>query len=111
MKKVIAVILIFAAYQNWDAISRFMNFPSSRVESSYSNGVTLYSTSWCGYCTKARDFLKAQGISYIEYDIQKSAEGRSQYERLGVRGVPALNINGQVVSGYDPQKILRLIGR
>ncbi len=31
--------------------------------------LTMYSTSWCGYCRRLKTALKAQGIAYTEIDI------------------------------------------
>ena len=31
--------------------------------------VTMYSTSWCGYCRRLKKAFNAQGISYTEVDI------------------------------------------
>ena len=33
--------------------------------------VTMYATSWCGYCKKARTYFRQNGINFIEYDIEK----------------------------------------
>lgn len=35
--------------------------------------LTLYSTTWCGYCFRLKTALKAQGISYDEVDIELDA--------------------------------------
>ena len=33
--------------------------------------LTIYSTTWCGYCSRLKTALKAQGIAYDEVDIDK----------------------------------------
>ncbi|BDB40964.1 MULTISPECIES: mycoredoxin Mrx1 [Mycobacterium] len=33
--------------------------------------LTLYSTTWCGYCFRLKTALKAQGIPYHEIDIER----------------------------------------
>lgn len=66
----------------------------------------MYGTSWCGYCAKARKLLKKHDITYFEYDIEKSEEGHRQFKALGGRGIPLFQINGEVVKGYAPDKIL-----
>lgn len=71
--------------------------------------VILYATSWCPYCKKTRQFLHKNRIHYVEYDIEKSAEGRRQYQQLGGRGVPVLNIDGKVVHGYNVQVMSQLL--
>jgi mycoredoxin len=32
--------------------------------------LTLYTTSWCGYCVRLKMALKSAGISYAEIDIE-----------------------------------------
>ncbi len=68
--------------------------------------VVLYSTSWCGYCKKARNLLNEKNIAFIEYDIEKSAEGKRLYDALNGRGVPVLQVKGTVIYGYDKRGIL-----
>jgi mycoredoxin len=33
--------------------------------------LTMYSTTWCGYCMRLKTALKAKGISWDEVDIEK----------------------------------------
>jgi mycoredoxin len=35
--------------------------------------LTMYTTSWCGYCRRLKTVLKAAGISYYEVDIEQDA--------------------------------------
>jgi mycoredoxin len=35
--------------------------------------LTVYTTSWCGYCFRLKTALKANGISYDEVDIERDA--------------------------------------
>ena len=34
------------------------------------SAVTMYTTSWCGYCFRLKKILKAEGISFAEVDIE-----------------------------------------
>jgi mycoredoxin len=36
-------------------------------------GITLYTTTWCGYCHRLKTVLKAAGIGYDEVDIEHHA--------------------------------------
>jgi mycoredoxin len=36
--------------------------------------LTVYTTSWCGYCFRLKTALKANGISYDEVDIERDAD-------------------------------------
>ncbi|CAM4169873.1 Putative glutaredoxin.1/MT3292 [Mycobacterium basiliense] len=33
--------------------------------------LTIYTTSWCGYCLRLKTALNAEGISYHEVDIER----------------------------------------
>jgi mycoredoxin len=33
--------------------------------------LTMYTTTWCGYCHRLKTMLKAAGISYDEVDIEQ----------------------------------------
>jgi mycoredoxin len=32
---------------------------------------TMYTTTWCGYCSRLKTALKAEGIPYTEVDIER----------------------------------------
>ena len=67
---------------------------------------TLFATSWCGYCKKARTYLRRNGIAYSEYDIEKNPQARVAFKRYGDTGVPLLvkgdkHLRGFSVKGYN----------
>ena len=33
--------------------------------------ITMYSTSWCGFCNRLKKVLKSEGIAYDEVDIEQ----------------------------------------
>ncbi len=49
--------------------------------------------------------MRDENIEFIEYDIEKSREGREQYDKLNGRGVPLLVVKGNIIRGYNPQAI------
>lgn len=63
--------------------------------------VVLYATEWCGYCAKTREILVERGVPYREYDVEKSAEGKVQFEQLKGRGVPVLVVGDEVIHGFN----------
>ena len=110
MKKYILISIVIAVVLNWTAIANFIS-PTTDYTIAHDGKVILYSTSWCGYCEKTRELLNENDIEYHEYDVENSQEGRKQYNQLGVKGVPVLLINGVVVDGYDPSKIMKLTSK
>jgi len=51
-----------------------------RKKTSYS--VELYTTAWCGYCKKARNFFKERSIPFKEYDIEKDRAAAMRKRKL-----------------------------
>jgi mycoredoxin len=94
---------VFALQHRAD-IQHWLNPPAPIVVPAGFQAI-LYATEWCGYCAKTRKMLAARQIPYREYDIEKSAEGLAQYERLNGNGVPVLVIDEQVIHGFDQAAI------
>lgn len=63
--------------------------------------VRLYTTTWCGYCKRAKAYLQARGTPYQEFDVETSAQGQSEYRALGGRGVPVILVGDQRMDGYS----------
>lgn len=53
---------------------------------------TVYSTPWCGYCTRLKKQLKREGISFAEVDIEEepAAEALVKAANGGNATVPTL---------------------
>lgn len=81
---------------------------SGALADQYPGEVVLYATSWCRYCKKTRDLLRDHNITFTEYDIEKSQRGAREFKALNGRGIPLVLIDGELVRGYDPDKILKL---
>lgn len=97
---IVIASLLFAATQ-WRTWLFYLAPPPD-----FSHGkVVLYATDWCPYCEKTRAVLEAKKIAYTELNIETSAEGRKQYERLAGNGVPVLLVAGEVIRGYHETKI------
>lgn len=75
--------------------------------------VVLYSTSWCGYCRRARAWMTANGVPFVEKDIEKDPDANAEYRSKsgGYGGVPLIDVNGTMVRGFDQPRIEGLIAR
>ncbi|HUH66790.1 MAG TPA: glutaredoxin domain-containing protein [Syntrophales bacterium] len=76
--------------------------PKPSVETRKRAEVELYTTSWCPYCRKARDYLRSRGIDFTEYDVEKDKEAAARKKQLDARGgVPFAIINGHPIRGFS----------
>jgi glutaredoxin 3 len=63
--------------------------------------VQMYTTSWCGYCVRAKALLDARGISYEEIDLDDDPSFRQKLlELTGGWTVPQIVIDDRPIGGY-----------
>jgi len=72
------------------------------------DGVVIYTTSWCGYCKKAKAYFKQKNIAYTEFDIEKDASGKRDYDRLEATGVPVILYGGERMNGFSVKGFERI---
>jgi glutaredoxin 3 len=64
--------------------------------------VTLYVSSWCGYCARARRLLEQKGVTYTEIDVDLEPDARAEMaKRTGRQTVPQIFIGDRHVGGCD----------
>ena len=65
--------------------------------------IQMYTTGYCPYCTRAKQFLQAKGVAQIEeIRIDTDAAARIvMMEVTGRRTVPQIFIGATHVGGYD----------
>ena len=71
--------------------------------------VRLLTTTWCGYCKKAAAFLRSRGTPFEELDVEKSSQGKREYDALGGRGVPIILVGEQRMDGYDQTTLTSML--
>ena len=67
--------------------------------------VVMLGAWWCTYCYQAKKYFQQQKISYCEYDMENTAEGKRLYKENGGGAVPLLLIGKYKISGYSEQQI------
>ena len=73
--------------------------------------VTVYSTPTCSWCTTLKKHLDHHGIRYSDIDISKDTKAsEAMQKRSGQQGVPQTDIGGQMIVGFDKNKINSLLG-
>jgi glutaredoxin len=64
--------------------------------------ITMYSTSWCGVCARARRYMSAQNIPFTELDVEHDASAHARAAILNPRGsVPTIAIDNEVLVGFS----------
>lgn len=77
--------------------------------------ITVYSTSWCGFCSSLKQYLDQNNVAYKDKNIETDESAYTELmDKLGgsnnFAGVPVTDINGEIVLGFDRPKISQLLG-
>jgi len=72
--------------------------------------VVVYTTPTCGYCYQAKEFLKHQGVRFVEKNVAADRRAATEMVRLsGQQGVPVITVDGQVVVGFNQPRLRQLL--
>jgi len=73
--------------------------------------VKVYSTPTCPWCIRTKQFLKENNIEFEDLDVvgnQLAAD--EMVKKTGQMGVPVLDIDGEIIVGFDKEKIKLALG-
>lgn len=74
--------------------------------------IKIYSTSWCPACVKAKKYLGLKGLAFGEINVADAHEDREEVFKVsGQRTVPVLDINGEIIVGFDKSAIDKAINK
>ncbi len=72
--------------------------------------VIIYSTPTCAYCQMVKKFFKKNDIEYKEKNITEDKEAaKEMMEKSGQMGVPVVDIDDQIVVGFNKDKLKKLL--
>jgi glutaredoxin 3 len=72
--------------------------------------VKIYSSPTCSFCIAAKEFFKEKNIKYTDLDITTNEKYKQEaIEKAGQVGIPVIDIDGQIVFGFDKEKIKEIL--
>jgi len=72
--------------------------------------IKIFSTPTCSYCQTLKSFLKEKNIEFEDIDVSKNEIAlKEMVDKSGQMGVPVIDIDGQIVVGFDRNKIVELL--
>ena len=73
--------------------------------------VLVYSTPTCPYCIRTKQFLRDNNIVFEDIDVSVNQTAAEEIVRKsGQMGVPVLDIDGEVIVGFDKERIKQALG-
>ena len=74
--------------------------------------VTVYSTPTCPSCHAVKRYLRQRGVPFRDVDVSRDRrEAERMVHKSGQTGVPVVEINGQIIVGFDRARIDRALSR
>jgi len=76
-----------------------------------SKKVKVYSTPTCPFCVRVKQFLKESMVSFEDIDVSVNNEAAQEMIKMsGQMGVPVIDIEGELIIGFDKEKIKKALG-
>lgn len=73
--------------------------------------VIVYSTEWCPWCHRAKDFLKKNGIPYEDRDVENNPDyAEEMQDKSHQTSIPVIDINGTIIIGFNEPAIRKALG-
>jgi len=72
--------------------------------------VRIFSTPSCVYCVTLKGYLTDHDISFEDIDVSADEKALDEMiKKSGQMGVPVIDINGEIIVGFDKNKINELL--
>lgn len=72
--------------------------------------VRIFSTPSCPYCLTLKEYLKEHNVAFEDIDVSQDKNALDEMvEKSGQMGVPVVDIDGEIIIGFDKNKINQLL--
>lgn len=73
--------------------------------------VKIYTTPSCHFCHLAKEYFKEHNVAYEEMDVASNDQARDDMiKKSGQMGVPVIEIDEEIVIGFNQSKLASLLG-
>ena len=73
--------------------------------------VLVYGTPTCPFCVRVKKYLKDNNIEFKDIDVSSDeAMVEEMVKKSGQMGVPVIDIDGEMVVGFDKDRIAGMLG-
>lgn len=73
--------------------------------------VKVYSTPTCPWCDRVKEYFHSNNISFEELNVAQDRDAALEMiEKTGQTGVPVIDIDGNIIVGFDKTAIDQQLG-
>ena len=90
------------AWAWYNKVPAYIEINTSAHFANVDEKVIIYSTQWCPYCKRAKEYLVSNNISFFERDIESGDKIINQlYGSIGSEGIPKIVIGDKIINGFN----------
>ena len=68
--------------------------------------IIVYSADWCAFCHAAKNYFDQKDVKYEERDVEADPQYATEaVSKSGQRGIPVIDIDGEIIVGFDRPRI------
>jgi glutaredoxin-like YruB-family protein len=72
--------------------------------------IKIYSTPTCPYCQMAKEFMKENKVEFEDINVAADQEAaKEMVEKSGQMGVPVIDVDGEIIVGFDKEKLKKAL--
>jgi glutaredoxin-like protein NrdH len=79
-------------------------------EAGMSSEVVVFTAPGCRSCERAKAFLNAHGVTFVERSLAGDRAATEELVAIGARMLPVLRIGNEIISGFDPVRLSDPLG-
>ena len=73
--------------------------------------ITVYSTNTWPWCFKVKDYFRDNNIAFEDKNVgEDRAAAMEMIRKSGQQGVPVIDLDGNIIVGFDKEGIDKLLG-
>lgn len=74
--------------------------------------ILIYTTSVCPYCDMAKKYFKEINVKFKEINVSTNPlAAKEMVEKSGQMGVPVIDVDGEIIVGFNRPAIERVLKR
>ena len=74
--------------------------------------IKVYSTNTCPWCDKVKNYLKSENIEFQELNVHDDMIAREEMiKKSNQMSVPVLDIDNNIIIGFDKNAILKALSK
>lgn len=73
--------------------------------------IKVYGVPGCPFCKRTKEFLKSKGLNFEDIDVAANHDlAKEMIEKSGQMSVPVIEIDGEIIIGFDKGKMEKILG-